>query len=814
MLRDFVNGLRAAGRAPGFTLASVLLVGLGIGANTAIFTVARALVFQPLPFEQPHRLVSVWRESPGGAPFGASWPHLRDWAAESGTFDGVAAYIVSGTHASADAAGANVGSVAELQVTDTFFPLLGVRPLHGRLFSRDEMRPEQEERTSPAAVVLGHEFWQQRLHGRRDVVGCLVSVGGAVRVVVGVLPPGIRLFRSDKPEVFSPLRPYPDHLADRSMTYLQVIARLRPGVDIAQARAAMVRYTRRAAARHPLTDAALACRVDDLHDRLFGSMRPVMSALLAASALVLLIACANLAMLLLVRATRRRREISIRAALGAGRIRIARQLLAESLVLALAGGGTGLILAAWCVDILAAFCRRSGIPLPELQMNAAVLAFTTAASLGTGLLLGAAPAWHAWRCDVNAGLKSSGAGPSDRSSSRFLGGSLAVAEIALSAVLLIAAGLVVRSFVRLNRVDPGFRPGNVLVLSIGEVPRSAGFLRREGWFWSELAQRAAALPGVRSVAFAGSLPMASSAGPENMKAQVTIPGRTLPPPGFLQAEYQDVSVGYFRTLGIPFRAGRPFDDGDGDRSAVVVNESFARECWGTEEALGRYILMPGGRPSTVVGVVGDVRQYGLRGAPPRRQIYRPLSGSDIASLSKWPSQYLIVGTSGNAERLAPALRDVVESIDPGRPVLGARTMEDVTSASTAWDRVKTWVVGLFGGSALLLTLFGLYAVVSHSISRRRREIAIRVALGGQPADIERLVLRQAAALLAAGLAIGIAAAFALVPLVSRELVDVSGAGFATVAGAALLLAAVGLVACYLPVRSAAKMDAVTVWQAE
>lgn len=814
MLGDLLYGLRIARRNPGFTAAVVLLVALGAGANATIFTVARSLVFRPLPFKDPDRLISIWREPvQGGTAFGASWPHLADWQLQRHIFEGVAAYIYSSAYASGSSSGAEFGPVAELQVTEGFFPLLGIRPIRGRLFSSGEHLSQIADH-APVPIVVSYDFWRERIGGEPDVVGRFVRIGASTRLVVGVLPQGIRVFRNDKPEIFSPLRPFPGHLSDRSMSYLQILARLQPGIPIEQARRELTTYSGRAAKEYPRTDAGMLWKTVNLHEHWFGSMRPVVAVLLGTTGCVLLIACANLAILLLVRATGRHREIAIRRALGAGAFRITRQLLTESLVLAVAGGTAGLLAATWATDLFTAFSLRLGLGLPPMRLDGEVVGFTLLISLATGMLFGAAPVVHAWRIDLNANLKAGGPASSAGIPSQRAGGALVVAEIALSTVLLIGAGLLLETFLRINNVHPGFRAGQVLTMSIGQTPYTAHFRERDAAFWSQLVERARSLPNVESVALCGALPLAAEQAPENMKARITLEGRQLPPPGFLEAEYQDVSPGYFRAMGIPLKRGRTFEHPAGDATAIMINESFAQERWGAENPVGRRIAMPGGRLHTVIGVVGDVKQYNLRSAGLIRQIYRPLWPSDLATLSKWPSQYLVVRTSEDLPRMAPLLKGIVRSIDPQRPVILARTMQDVAFKSTAWDRLKTSVVGLFGGTALLLTLVGMHAVLAHAVSRRKREIAIRIALGGQPKDIRRIVLRQAIALVLTGLTIGVLVALCLMPLVSDQLFKVSPMDVPTFASVALLLGAIALAASYLPMRSATQVDAITTLRAE
>ncbi len=813
MPEDLVHGLRMLRKNPGFAAGAVLLIALGVGANSAVFTVAR-LVFRPMPVGNPDGLVSIWRESlQTRTAFGSSWPHLADWNTRKQIFEGVAAYASSGDYASSAAAGFESGPVTYIQVTESFFPMLRVRPVQGRPFSKHDLLPASSD-AALVPVIVSDDFCRRRFGRANGVMGAIVRIGASKHMIAGVLPRGFRMFRNDTPEVFAPLRPFPGHLEDRSMTYLDIVARLRPGTKLEQARAEMAAYSRRARAEHPQTDGLFVCRVGKLSDRLFGPMRPRMVLLLGSTGLVLLIACANLATLLLVRGNARQREIAIRTALGAGRLRITRQLLAESLTLAVLGGAAGFLLASWGADLFNLFSRSAGLGLAPIQIDGAVIAFTLFASLATGGLFGIVPALQTSKVDVQSMLKAGSPGCSTAFRCHGWGGTMVITEIAISMVLLTGAGLLARSFVRMNAANPGFRSDHVLAMSVGTAPYSADFRSRERLFWSQLAARASSLPGTEAAAFSGSVPLGAQQAPENMKARVRPERAALQDAGFLMAEYRDVSAGFFRAMGIPLKRGRTFQSAAEDASAVIINESFAREAWGGEDPVGRRIYIPGGRPYIIIGVAGDVKQYSLRAAGGERVIYRPLWESDLAALSKWPSQYLVVRTKQEPGAMAAALKAIAASIDRERPIVFARTMDDVVAKSTAWDSLITSVAGMFGLTALLLTVVGMYAVISHSVARRRREIGIRVALGGRAEDIRRLVLRQAGTLVVAGIAAGTLPAILLNRLIASQLFDAGILDAFTLAAASLLLGTVALLTCYAPVRRATRMEPLSVLRAE
>ncbi len=814
LLSDLSYSARVLRRNPGFTAGAVIVLGLGVGAGSAMFTVARSLVFRPLPFHDPGRLVAVWKERvQTGARQGASWPDLADWKNQSQIFEGVAAYMQSETYSTSTDPVDDAARVSDIRVTGGFFPVLGATPILGRLFLADELRPMvEDEAPAPEPVIVSHSFWQRRLGGRTDVLGRAVKVEAGQRIVIGVLPRDFRIFRNDRVEVFSPLRAFPGHQSDRRMGYLEVIGRLRPGISLHQGDAEMRAYGRRAAREHAETESGLAYRLEGLHEHWFGSRRPLMILLLGTVGLVLLTGCANVAVLLAVRASGREREVAIRAALGASRAGLARQSLIESLLLGIASGAFGLLLSLWATDLLTAFSATAGLKLPALRMDLVAVFFALALSAAASMLFGLLPSIHFSKPDLSARLKAGSPGSSTGFSAHRLSSVMVVAEIALSTVLLAGAGLLAESFVRMSRADRGFQADRVLTMSIGRAPLAPGFRRREYQFWTQLIERAQALPNVDAAAVCGSFPLADRNTPKNMVVEISTDSRHLPAPGFVDAEFQDVSPGYFLALGIPVIKGRSFEWRDANSAGVpvVINESFAREIRGNGEPLGRRLLT-GKSAYTVVGVAADVKQYELRRGPAKRLLYRPLWDTGI---SKWPSQYLVVRTSQDPRRMAGMLRGVVRSLNPERPVVQVRTLNEVVYGSTAWDRLTVSVTGLFGLAALLLAVVGVYAVVSQAVLQRRREIGIRVALGGRPADIRGMVLRKGAALALGGVALGVTIARLLARFLERQLYDVSATDPTMAAAVSLILFGAALAACYLPARMATRVDPISVLRAE
>jgi predicted permease len=560
-LLDVRYGFRTLRRNLAFTVGAIAVLALGVGANTSIFGVARVLVFQKLPFQEPQRLVAVWKERiQTGVRQGASWPDLTDWEAQKHVFAGVAAYMDSTEYASADSTNGTAEPISDIHVTEGFFRLLGVNPAIGRLFAPGEFG-EQHAIASQEPVIVSHAFWQRRMGGRTDVLGRFVTVGAVRHFVIGVLPPEFRMLRTSTPEVFSPLRAFPGHSVERRMAYLNVLARLKAGVTIPRARAEMSAYSRRAASEYRATDAGLRCNLESLHDHWFSAMRPLMFLLLGTVAVVLCIACADVAFLFLVRATRREPEIALRMAMGAGKARICRQLMTEALLLAAAGGIAGYITAMWTEGLFTAFSSAADMRLPQIEFDGVVVAFAVLISLATTVSFGLVPAWRVANLRLQDHLKRGGASASHGIATRF-GRAAMVAEIALSTLLLSGAVTLLKAFHAATSAHPGFQAGHTLTVSIGQVPLREGFQQREDYFWSQLLERTNSLPGVRAAAICRAFPLSEDAPPAKVITKITPEDRRSQDSEGLAAEFQDVSPGYFRALGISLLRGRTFDSRD------------------------------------------------------------------------------------------------------------------------------------------------------------------------------------------------------------------------------------------------------------
>ena len=753
LLDDFRDALRTLRRTPALSALAVALLGLGVGANTATFTAARALLLRELPFPDPHRLVAVWTERvPAATRQGASWPDVADWRGLR-AFEAVGAYQVAAADASAVNGGRSLGDVSVVHVTLDVLQILGAKAVHGRLFDARDMiwaAPTGRD-VSSTPLIVSDRFARRHFGDPPEAMAQRIRIDGALCTIVGVLPRHFEVHRSGRQEVILPLRVWPGHQSDRSMSYLDVVARLRDGVGLDEARRELAEHSRRAAREHGDLETGATARLEPLRESWFGQSRPVLTLLLAAAALVLLTACANLAVLFLVRGVRRERDATIRRALGATRLRLVRVQLVETTVLALAGGLVGVLLAAWEVRLLGAFSDSTGLNLPPLGFDRPVLAFTLLASLATVTVVGLIPALATSRLDLGSQLRAGGpASSASRAGGRWAS-MLVVAEVAVSALLLAGAATLLGDLARLARTSPGFRLAGVLVVSIGRPP-SGDSARRGSLFWSQLLERVRHLPGVTSAALSGSPPLAERRAPANMTAIIGFDRARSGDTSL--AEFQDVTSDYFATLGIPFRAGRGFERSDEGAPLAIINESLAREGWGARDPVGQPVLVAG-RAMTVIGVVADVRQHGLRPGLAQRQVYRLF---DDAVFRKWPRQYLIVRTSGDQRPLTGQIEGIVHSLDPDRAVTSSQAMTDLAWRDTAWDRLALGIVGIFAVLSLLCTLLGAYAATSHALSQRRREMAIRLAVGATPRRLRAVVLGRAASLVLAGAALGIGAA--------------------------------------------------------
>ena len=804
-MQDIAFALRGLRRAPGFAAAAILTLALGIGAATAIFTVVYSVLLRPLPFRDADRLVVVATAFPAaGLPRSSvSAPEFLDLAAAGGALSDVGAYddgafTLTGTGRPERVRGASASA--------SLFRTLGVRAAAGRLFGPDDDRSGADR-----VLVLGHGLWQRRFGGDPGVVGTTVRVDGVARTVVGVLPRDVRLGAA---ELFVPLALDPASLPSRGAHYLEVIGRLAPRSTLAQARAQLAAFAARSRADYPaLYPGPFELTPLPLREAWFGDVRPTMLVLLGAVALLLLLAAVNVANLLLVRAEARQREIAVRTALGAGRGRLVRQLLTETLLLAAVGAAVGLPLAALGVRGLLALNPGTLPAGAELSVDVVVLLAALAVVAGAAVLAGLVPAVQASSLDVRAAIVE-GTGGGARGGR--LRSALVAFEITAATVVLIGAGLVGRSFWRLQGVHPGFTAANVLTMELTLTGARYEAPAAVPAFYRQLLERLGALPGVRSAAAVSHLPLGGRTGDWTIEVEgrAASLGEALPSPSF-----RIVAGDYFRTVGVPITAGRAFSPGDTERTApaAVVSEALARVAWPGESPVGRRFRFGGGGEMTfpwmvVVGVAGDVRSEALGSAA--RPTYYVL-GSQFAPMvgGSDPIMTVVVRTAGDPRPLAAAARQAVWALDPELAVPSVRTLSDVVSGAVSRPRFAAVVLLAFGGAALLLAVTGVYGVLSYAVVRRARELAIRMALGARAGSVRRLVLVSGLRLAALGVLIGLACAAAGSRVLTSLLYGVSATDPATFGAVVALLLGAAFGASYVPARRATRADPAAVLRA-
>jgi len=771
---------------PGFTLVVVLTLALGIGANTAIFSVVNAVLLKSLPYPEPGRLVQLCMDMPSGerrTVLGSSgFVALRT---QSDSFTHLAAYAGGDTTLRGSE---QADRVLCAGVTADFFPLLGIQPTLGRNFAAEEDAPG-----GPRAAILGYALWQSRFGGDRGILGRPIILGEQSCTVVGVLGP---TFHFPQPfQVWTPLSLGPSGSGGQRL--LQAIGRLKPGVTLSQAQAELRTIAQRE--QSPRPDQAPVVSLVPLHEYIAGNVKRALLVLLGAVGFVLLIACANVANLLLARAATRQKEMAVRAALGAGRRRVVRQLLTESVLLAIAGGGLGLLFAFWGADALG----RLTAALPTLhgiRIDTWVLAFTLGLSLLAGLAFGLAPAFQVSRTDVNVALKEgspSGTG-GHRQHLRHL---LVVSQMALALVLLIGGGLLVRSFSRLREVQPGFRAEGVLTLQMTLMGENSRKGPPRANFIAQVIERLNALPGVQAAAATDALPLTHFA--KNTAAFVE--GRPVPPPEqWTEVSLTTVTLDYFKVMGIVLREGRAFtpQDAQGGTGVVIINEAFEKHCFPGESAIGKRLSMnsPSEGPwLTVVGVVGNIRQRGLE-SDVTLEAYHPEIEKAGGAMS------FVIRTTGAPTSLASAARAAVAQVDRNQPVHNVMSMEERLSNTMTPRRLNLVLLGSFGAVALILATVGIYAVISYAVTQRTREIGLRMALGAQRHDVLRIVVQHGMTLTFLGVVIGLAGSFALTRVLSSLLYEVSPTDPATLIAVTVLLISVSLLACWLPACRAARID--------
>jgi putative ABC transport system permease protein len=799
LFQDIRYGLRMLAKSPGFTIIAVAALALGIGANTIIFSVVNTLLLRPLPFPQSERITAILVKDPetGLLHSAYSYPNFEDVRDQNHVFEQVAAYYntiaflrigdeperLQGAYASAD-----------------LFPLLGVNPFVGRTFSREDERPGAGE-----FIVLSYDFWQRRFNADRNIVGQHLPIGGKSVTVLGVMPQGFKFpVGSQQVDFWMPLASsLPEAArAARGAVYLTVVGRLKASATLEQAQAEMSAIASRLEAQYPNANTGFSIALVPAHERLVGKVRPALLVLLAAVAFVLLIACANVANLMLARAAVRRKEIAIRTALGASRWRVIRQLLTESLLLSSLGGVAGLLLAMWGMDLLVAAIPADIPRTGEIGMDKYVLIFTVGLTALTGIIFGLVPAIQGSRTHLNETLKDATRGMSGSLQRNRMRSVLVVSEIALSLVLLIGAGLLLQSFRRLLEVSPGFEPNHVLTADVSVSDKKYPENAQRVAFYREALERMAAIAGVQAVGVVYPLPLGGSF----ITFTFDIEGRPPFPPGQQPtADRRVISPGYFQAMSIPVRQGRAFGNQDKSNAppVVIINETFARRFFPGENPIGKSII-PGeggaGASREIVGVVGDVRHGGLdTEATP--EYYVPYEQTDVDDFT-----VVARSASGNPADMAPALRGVIMAMDKEQPVYNIRPMTQLLSESVARRRFNMMLLGGFALLALLLAMIGIYGVISYSVAQRTHEIGIRIALGAQIRDVIKLILKQGLALALVGLAAGLLVSFFITKLMSSLLFGVSATDPITFSSVALILLFVALLACYIPARRAAKVD--------
>jgi putative ABC transport system permease protein len=785
--QDLRHALRSWRRAPGFAAAAVATLALGMGANTAMFSIVHAVMLRPLPYAAPDRLVRVQG--------GTSFPDLQDWAGAR-AFEGFGGYRAHFFDLTGRGAAERVDGAL---VTGDLFRLLGARAERGRLLQAEDDRPG-----GLGVVVLGHGFWQRRLGGDPDVVGSTLRFSTGAYEVVGVAPAGFRLPEVDA-EVWAPLQvESPEEAAARGAHSLMAVGRLREGLTgLRGAQAEMDGIAARLAAAHPDENKDRRFVLAPLHEFLVRDVRGALVLLLGAVAFVLLIAATNVANLLLARAAAREKEIAIRASLGAGRARLVRQLLAESVLLAAVGGAAGLLLAHWLIDVVVRTAPPGAPGLDAVRLDARVLAFTAGVSLVTGLVFGLIPGLSASRVSLVPSLKEGGRTSGTATRAR-LRGALVVSQVALALMLLVGAGLLLRSLHRLQSVDPGFDPRHLVTFNLTPPMAGYGDIAKRTRLFEDVLARLAARPGVAAVGATSELPFGTGSVYHNF----VIDGRPPLEPGREPEIYnRSASPSFFGALGLPVRRGRALSEDDRATSPLVcvVNEAAVREHFAGEDPIGRRIAWaraPERIWITIVGVVGDVHAQELA-AEEVPAVYTPMA-QEMRAWKTWMN--FAVRTAEGPETFAAAARREVAAVDPDIPVTRVRAMDDLIAASVAPRRFNLLLLGGFAILALLLAAVGLHGVVSHAVAQRTQEMGVRVALGAAPRDVVRLVVGQGLALTLAGLLCGAAGALALTRFVSTMLFGVRATDPGTFLAVSALLVVVSLLACYRPARRAARVD--------
>ncbi|HET7114800.1 MAG TPA: ABC transporter permease [Pyrinomonadaceae bacterium] len=803
LIQDIRFGLRMLLKSPSISIVATIALALGIGANTAIFSVVNAVLLRPLPFPNPDSLVSLFEtdQQRGYSRGSHSYPNFFDLRDQSTAFEHVASYH------SGDFIMTGRGEPARLQgavVTANLFPLLGVAPLHGRTFLADEDKPS----TTGRVVILSQQLFQLRFNSDTSIVNQTITLDGRPFTVVGVMPATFEFpIQNDPVDLWTTIAGDASGkspvTAQRGAHFLRVIARLKPGVTQEQAQTEIASIGARLSQQYPDENSNKSLRLESALAAMVGDVRPALLVLLGAVACVLLIACANVANLLLARSTSRHKEMAIRAAMGASRTRVIRQLLTESVLLSLVGGAVGLLLAVWWSDLLVALGKDDIPRAVHVAIDWRVLGFTIGVSVLTGLIFGLVPAFHSSKSELIESLKEGGRGTSESARRNPVRSVLVVSELAIAVVLLVCAGLLIQSLWRLQKVNSGLQAENLLTFNLG-LPEVKYNYTKQSQFFIDLKTRLESAPGVQSASAIYPLPLSG----DRFSISFQIEGRPVAEKDEPSADFFTTGVGYFKTMGIPIVKGRDFDDNDrhGSVPVIIVTETFARQYFPNEDPIGKRIH-PGvssidDEESTmreIVGVVGDVRNRGLN-TEPRAAYYVPQTQIPFSQM------VMVVKTNSEPRNFIPAATKDVAAMDPDLPLFGVKTMEEYLAASVAAPRFNTTLLSIFAGVALVLTIVGLYGVMSYSVAQRTNEIGIRMALGAQGRDVLMMIVKQGSKLILIGLAIGLFGAFVVTRLVASLLFGVTAKDPVTFAVVAMLLGIVALLACYVPAWRATKVD--------
>jgi predicted permease len=801
LLQDLRYGFRMLLKNPGFTAVAAITLALGVGANSAIFSVVNGVLLKPLPYKEPERLVRVFESCPTFPTFPVSPANFLDYREQSQVFEDFATFYRSDLQL---AEGDRPERLSAMVVSTGFFHLLGFEPVLGRAFVRGD-----EQEANSRVVVLSHHLWQSHFSGDPDIVGKSMRLNGNLFTVIAVMPPGLQhvggdyhsLPHGENVDVWWPM-PLDRMRNRRGSHYLNGIARLKPGVAREQAESEMNVLAAGLEQQYPNSNKDWRIKLVPLRQEIVGQVQPMLLVMLGAVGLVLLIACVNVANLLLARALAREKEIAVRTALGAGRWRIIRQILTESLLIALFGGALGLVLGIWGVSGLTALGPDKLPRLHMVSIDWRMFVFTLGVSLITGLIFGLVPALNVSKANLNELLKDSSRGSTGGPRHRRLRGMLVIAEVSLAFILLVGAGLLMRSFIYLQRAEPGFNPDRVMTASIDlsyeryrDRPAMATFFQR-------LLERIQAVPGVRSVGATTDLPLTGY----NENTSFVIEGQSPSDDDNTHARYHSVTPDYFRTIGVPLKSGRYFieeDDADAP-SVLLINESMARRYWPDEDALGKRITFrhnPGEKDwVTVVGIVGDVKDT------PGANVTEPAFYWPLAQNAWQQEFFLAVRTDVDPLALVESVRQEVFAVDKDLAVSDINTLEQITGASINGPRFALLLIGIFAGVALTLAAVGIYGVMSYSVNQRSHEIGLRIALGAQQRDVLKLVIRQGILLALIGVAIGVASASILTQVMGSLLFGVSATDPVTFAAIAILLTGIALLACYVPARRATSVD--------